>query len=241
MKKYLKLLRFEVSTFSKSALIFYCVMLGIQFILGFSVTFVTDSGSTNISSEILFPCMIYFGVFASLGFFEDFKFLMQNCYTRLEIFISQLGLFFTAALMFSVVNFIVLELSYDGSRLAFNSLLRYAYQDHLTMGTEIALMVLLSLFVATLVYAVTVLFQRFNKKIVGLAVALVFVALNMIIIAAIRYLPSDTLQSMMDFAFMLAGFNNGNVNPSIALLTVTVLIVINAGIAWLLLRRTELK
>ncbi len=244
MNKYIKIARYEMTTIGFAIGIFYLVMIAITTLVDTGFTIAVYDGERQSEAvmgfEIIFSTLIFLGITGSLGFLEDFKFLMQNCFTRREIFTSQLLFFITVSVTMSAVNLLLLSLSEQGI-LGFTSTFHYMYGGSLNLFTEMVLMIVTSLCIATFFYAMTILFYRFDKRKVGIILALCIVGIIAFVTVMARNLQGETLVEIGEFLIGLMGFIDNGVNLLNPILTFLVITLINSTAAWLLIRRAELR
>ncbi len=244
MNKYLAGIKHELSTAVFAIIVYYSVLIVGNILLtgSISVTIgINDAENTSFGYEIFTSTAIFLGIFGVLGFTEDFKFFMQNCFTRKEIFTTQTLFFVTLATLTTLINTTIVSISSGIQNFAFTSLLRSIYGEHLNLGAELLLSILILLCLSSLCYAITVLFHRFDKKKVALGFALYGVLVVGASITLIPILPVSLLTDIVTTLTALFGFVGEEVHVLNPILTFAACCVTNFGIAFLLLRRTELN
>ncbi len=218
-------------------IVIYAVVVTILNLLGMTIFSVAMNGQVYESSfDVLVSGTIFVCIVAATAFSDDFRMLVQNCFTRMEIFFSQMIFIVGVSAVMTIVNIMLLQATEYISRLSFYHVFRYFFtSEKLPIYTEALLSFLFMVCIATATYAVTVLFNRFDKRLVGVGMLLFFVLLVTIITLTALNAP-EVIRTILNFTL---GVDEGG-NPLNIGVTLTICAVANMLISYLLLRKIEI-
>ncbi len=222
-------------------------------ILGVSIISISlNSREVYSGFDVLTSGAIFMGFAATTGHSEEFRLFMQNCYTRLEIYISNVLYFIVTSAIMAVITVGVTLLSDKFMQISFTILFEYIYGENVSFISMFLLVFAFNLTIVSLVYMFTLLFSRFDKKIVGYCIVLSIVVIAVAIMVAIQILSSETKAEIIMGVFKIFGFieqeasatsssgalpGRTTVNPSI---TFMVFSVVNLLISRLIIRKIEI-
>lgn len=235
------IIKYECWTTLKPLCIFYAICYSVV-ALGYFIAFIIHG---NIKETVFqgseLACLIYLGILGSLGFHEDFKFLIQNGFTRQHISFAAFGMFsFVTALMAFIDTIIAYGLSQMTSHYSLFHLI-YGFDHPLII--QIVWLWLIYMFVTFCSYLCTLISNKVGKKIFYFAIstlAIVCMVIAPLFISLI--LPASFVNQLMNLGLMLLGFTTkGTVQFMNPILTYLGLIcVIGLGAYWIV-QKTELR
>ncbi len=239
---YYKIIKLESYSMIKSVGIYLLLLITLN-IAGVSMitfTFVGENGDYSYSGfDILITGAIFIGAIVAESFSDNFKLLIQNGFTRREIFISHTTFFIITSLIISISNSILLFTTQNSDIFGFTILFYRIYDQNITMLSGTILNFVLYLSVATITYMYIILYNRYNKKIVGLCWLLAVIVIAFIVYTAIQILPGEIVAGTVELLLAICGFTeNGKttINPTIA---IGMIAAAHSLVSWGLLRKME--
>ncbi len=221
----------------KSILIFVAVVIGCN-LLGVSlITISTSNGEVYGKFDFATAGFIFMGFVGVSGFSEDFKLFMQNCFTRKEIFISQIIFFALTSAILAILSIIMRVVSEILTNVIhITSLFNMIYEGRINIFTEFILTFFMGLLVSTVAYSITILLNRFDKRKVGFS----FILVGVVLVAFFTTAPALTHEFFTAVAFAY-GFTENGIFPFNAVITLIVSLSLMTFISNRLLQRLELK
>lgn len=233
------MIRYQCRSTVKSLCIFYGILYGLM-LFGVILASIVGNGTVN-SSGAEFSCFIYLCFFGSLSFGEDFKYFLQNGFTRRRIYASTLCTFVLVSLFMSVFDTLMsMLLSMSDS---YSSLFTTLYGAGHSVFMNWLWLLLAYLFFCSISYAAAVLKNRIGKTLfVLLLITLGILFFILFPILALNVIPADVLQQIAKFFAALLGFGSGvTVQFWAPLLTFVILAYLFFNFSYLLIRKAELK
>lgn len=202
------LFKYECLTIAKPLGIFYSILYGIV-LAGYIVDMIVGNNSVFRFNGVEFSCVIFLCICASLGFSEDFRFLLQNGFTRNSIFCGTFMLYLSLSFFMSAVDTLIAML--------LNQLSGYRSLFHQLYGADHSIFLqwlLLSCFYFT-VSAVSYLFRLLSDKMGHKLFLVLMIGLAVFFFIFVPYFISTVLSEsaqlkVLDFFGFLAGFTKSS-------------------------------
>ena len=221
------MIRYQCRSAVKPLCIFYGILYSLML---FGVILAGIAGGGDISTNgAELSCFVYLCFFGSLSFSEDFKYFLQNGFTRRRIYASTLCTFALVSFFMSVFDTLMSTLL--GLSGSYVSLFTTLYGGGQNMLTHWLWMLLAYLFFCGISFAAAVLKNRIGKTL--------FVLLP---ILAVNVLPAEVTSGLFHFFARLLGFGpNRTLQLWAPMLTFLAATAVFSGFSYLLMRRAELK
>lgn len=233
------MVRYQCRSAVKPLCIFYSIFYGIM-LFGVILSSIISKGTvTSNGGEV--SCFIYLCFFGSLSFGEDFKYFLQNGFTRRRIYASTLCTFVLVSLFMSVFDTLMSILL--GMSNSYSSFFTTLYGAGNGLLTRWLWLFLAYLFFCSVSFAAAVLKNRIGKALFILLLItlgiLVFILLPVLIV---NVFPAEVTSSLFYFFAGLLGFGPNRAPQLWApMLTFLVLSGLFSGFSFLLIRKAELK
>lgn len=240
MKKLKSVIQYECTTSFKYIWLFYgiqyAVVALITLIIGISTGTFEGIGTNTLEINSL----IYVGVLGVLGFNQDFKMLLQNGFTRKIIFSATFSMFCFISGIMAFIDTIVGNLihHFNNDYISLYSGI-YGY-DNIFMNW--LWLFLLYVLICCLLYLAILVINKVGKTMsiyfgIGLGSCI------LVVIALFRYVFSaEVVRDIVDFFMKALGFmTDGTINYFFPALTLVLIISVLAGVAYTVIRHTELK
>lgn len=240
MKKLKAAVQYECMTSFKFIWIFYAiqyaVVLLITLIVGISMgTF------ENLGTDVLeMNTLIYIGILGALGFKEDFKMLIQNGFTRRQIFTATLSMFCFISGIMAFVDTVVGNVIHHFNS-GYSSLYSGIYgYDNIFMNW--LWLFLLYVTLCNLLYLLMLIINKVGKT-ASIYLGVAAGGMVLLIIAVFKYvLSAEAVASMISFFMKSMGFMpDGTINCLFPILTLAALAAIFGTGSYAIIRHTELK
>ena len=235
------LIKFECFTALKSLSVFYAILYGI-ILLGYLIAWMIQGhlgGSVFSGTEM--ACMIYLGILGSLGFNEDFKFFMQNGFTRKTILLGTLGMFGFISLLMAFVDtcMAALLVQFTGFAPLFNQIYGLGHSILIQFIWLFGFYFLVS----SLMYLLNLISNKIGKKIFYF----ILITLGLVLFVVTPFLfnlvlPKELMGAIIYGVLRVIGYrSDGTIQflfPILTVLVVNVLIMISS---YWVIKKTELK
>lgn len=233
------IIKYECITSFRYIWIFY----GIQYLfIGFiSLTIGMVSGSFDkIGSMLEINTLVYIGILGVLGFKEDFKMLIQNGFTRKYIFTATISMFTFIAGTMALVDVIVGNLLHS-INCNYSSLFGSLYGYGNIFMNWLWLLLLYVMF-CCLLYLVILVINKVGKT-AAIYLGIICGGIIILILALFRYVFTGAMiKSILEFLMKSMGFMaNGSINYIFPSLTLLAIGIVLGTLAYVVIRRTELK
>lgn len=235
------MIKFECVTTLKSLAIFYAVLYGI-ILFGYFIAWMIQGhlgGSVFSGTEM--ACMIYLGILGSLGFNEDFKFFMQNGFTRKSILIGTLGMFTLISLLMAIVDtcMAALLVRFTGFAPLFNQIYGVGH----SIMIQFIWLFCFYFLVSSLMYLLNLISNKIGKKIFYfILIVLGLILFVMVPLLFNLVLPRELVMNIIDGVLRIIGYrSDGTIQFLFPILTVFAVNVIIALSSYCVIRKTELK
>ncbi len=234
MTKLSSMIRFSCSTSVKYVGIYYAILFTVVAFI-FLVTATTGS-----VSGIEINTMVYIGVLGALGFKDEFRMFIQHGFTRKYIFVATLVFFAFIAGLMALIDTVVGNLMYiitQNYDTLYGSI--YGYGN---IFTNFILLFMSYMFVCCLSYVFILIFNRLGKmKFICFALALAAMIIAIVTLYT-NFMPEDIKGTVLEVLIGLFGFSSdGTVNFFAPILTLLLSISCVGFVAYLVIRRAELR
>lgn len=241
MKKLSSLIHYELETSIKFICYFYAIEYTILFILNVPV-FMKVWTTNDISiSGLELNTVIFVAVVAFEGFYEDFRMLIQNGFTRKYIFISTISLFTLIAGLMSMVDTIMGNIlsKYNG----YYSLFQGIYGNEQSFFHNWLFLFLAYLLICSITYLIILIYNKVGKKLFMYMVSALGL-FSMLVIPLL--LKTAVTKGFMDKAMELFlksfGFmRDGTINFMYPIISLLLVIGIISTAAYYVNRKTEVR
>ncbi len=238
--KQLGLLRIQLKPALIAASIYAVVIIILNFLGVAIITFNLNDEIVYSGFDILASGAIFMGFAAANGQNEEFRLFIQNCFTRFEIYVSNvIGFVIISALMAAIVLSAVF-ISDHVNWLSFSMMFDLIYDDSISVFNAMPLIFSFNLAVASVVYMFILLFSRFDKRIVGFGIVLSILVIITIIMVAIQILPNESMAAILInvlAAFGIYDNHTTTLNPTI---TFMIFAVVSLILSRFIIRRIEI-
>ncbi len=239
-----KMVLYMLSIVLKNIAIFIGIMIFCS-ALGISLVTISVSGTNSETYgyfDFVTASLIFMGFVGVSGFSEDFKLFMQNCFTRKEIFRAQIVYFLTTSFILSaIIMSLVTIFSSLTDALKVTGIFGQIYRGEIGILTEFFITFLATFIVAVVSYLITILFNRYDKKKVGLAFVLAFLVIVSFFTTIVAIIPKDIMRAIFDGLAFAFGFTKNGVFPYHTIITFLISSVAFSFIGNRLLMKLELK
>lgn len=235
------LIKFECFTSLKSLAVFYAILYGI-ILFGYFIAWMIQGhlgGSVFSGTEM--ACMIYLGILGSLGFNEDFKFFMQNGFTRKSILFGTLGMFGLISLLMAVVDTCMATLLVQFT--GFAPLFKQIYGSGHSILIQFIWLLGLYFLVSSLMYLLNLISNKIGKKIFYFI--LITLGLVLFVVTPLLFnlvLPRDLVMDILYGVLNVIGYRRDStiqfLFPILTILVVNVVVMIGS---YYVIKKTELK
>lgn len=242
MKKLQTAIRYECSTSIRYIWIFYTIMLSIVAVVIITLKLCLGNNENINMSALENSSIIYIGVVGIMGFTEDFKMLIQNGFTRKYIFISTITMFMFMSAFLALLDTViasVIPLIIPDYRNIFGFI--YGYKNQYILNW--LLLFLTYTLVSCITYFFVVLYNKIGKIFfIAFMVALGITLCFIVPLLFVYVIPENVIHNILTFLTRIAGFTaDGKINYLYPIVSMIIASGIFGGIAYLILRRTELK
>ncbi|MEG0593492.1 MAG: hypothetical protein RR512_09245 [Coprobacillus sp.] len=232
------LIKYQCWTTIKPLLIFYTILYGIIG-LSYLVVYLSFGSFDKVwFNGLEMSCLIYLGVTGSLGFNEDFKMAIQNGYTRKQIFMATFAMFIFVVTVMSIVDTVITH-----SIPSYSSLFNLMYGSNHSIIIQWIMLALIYFLSAIGAYLCALLANKIGKKtfyfiIIALGLS-VFVILPLVINL---YVPANIMMKIGEVITWMIGYAaNGSIHFFNPLISITLMIAIMSGFAFITIKKTELR
>lgn len=227
--------KYQILSASKAMFMFYGIMVSLR-LFGVIVILATGNKEMGMMSAMesnTFVFMVFLGVFSII---EDFKFFVQNGYSRKSLIKLYIMQFVATALMLAFLDLViahVFELLYPYKTLyaqiygAQNILLEYSW------------MVMLYLCAGIVSFFLTVLFQRLDKMQRIIVMLLLPVAV-IVLVPVLDYtiFQGSIIKTLIETMLMILGLYQG-IHVFVPLASFVLIFAVFAGLSYLTIRRSS--
>lgn len=235
------IIKFECFTSLKPLAIFYAILYGI-ILFGYLIAWMIQGHLGDaVFNGTEMACMIYLGVLGSLGFNEDFKFFMQNGFTRKSILIGTFGMFTFISLLMAFVDtcMTALLMRFTG----FASLFSQIYGPGHSILIQFIWLFSLYFLVSSLMYLLNLISNKIGKKIFYFI--LITLGLVLFVITPLLFnlvLPRDLVMDIVYGVLRVIGYrSDGTIQFLIPILTIAAVNVLIMISSYHVIKKTELK
>lgn len=233
------MIRYQCRSAVKPLCIFYGILYSLML---FGVILAGIAGGGDISTNgAELSCFVYLCFFGSLSFSEDFKYFLQNGFTRRRIYASTLCTFALVSFFMSVFDTLMSTLL--GLSGSYVSLFTTLYGGGQNILAHWLWMLLAYLFFCGISFAAAVLKNRIGKTFfILLLITLGILLFVLLPILAVNVLPAEVTSGLFHFFARLLGFGpNRTLQLWAPMLTFLAATAVFSGFSYLLMRRAELK
>lgn len=240
MKKLNTVIQYECVTSFKYIWIFYAIQYACVALITLIIA-ISEGSFAHVGANCLEAnSLIYVGILGVLGFYEDFKMLIQNGFTRRYIFLATFSLFAFISGIMALVDTVIGHLLH-----ALWGTYASLYGDIYGYGnvfTNWLWLFCVYLFVCSLFYLGVLVINRMGKTI-SLFLGVILAGILLLLVALFRFVFSGEFVSRLGrLALNAMGFmGDGSINllfPVLTFLLVTVLLGLSS---YGVIRRTELR
>lgn len=240
MKKLGVLIQYECLTSLKYIGIFYAVQYAVVCLIYLIVAVSTGDLKNSGTSFLEMNSFIYAGILGTLGYYQDFKMMIQNGFTRRYMFLATISMFAFISGILSFVDTVISNVLHAVFP-EYQSVFGVFYEYGAVVVNWIWLF-LMYMFICSVFYLAGLTANKL-KKTYTICLGTALVGLGLLITALFRYVLSPSLvQDIGRLVLRAAGFmGDGTINYLWPFLTLLLLPALLNLLSYKILLRTELR